>query len=185
MINIEYNDNIITLFQKSESEYEVCLKNDLVLPSFEDVTLDTSIKLIFDKLYENVLFNGAIADDSETYDNIFVPSNIYKMTSEDISNLKIYFYNGDKNSITIPAGKSIGTLEFYISYSNNYECIIDENQDTKIIYDMNGLKVISTDESTHDINRTEMEIDSDGNKVLKIYYPSADSSEELEKNETE
>ena len=110
MINIEYNDNIITLFQKSESEYEVCLKNDLVLSSFEDVTLDTSIKLIFDKLYENVLFNGVIADDSEKYDNIFVPSNIYKITSEDISNLKIYFYIVANFSITFIAVKSIGTL---------------------------------------------------------------------------
>lgn len=180
MINIDYDKNKIILEKINDHSYNVILKNDLILTKGEDTILNTSIALSFDNDYENVEFNGNVADESELYDNIFVSSSVYNEGMEGTNDIEVYFYNGDKRDVFLPEKKSIGTLNLYLSYSENFEKIIEDSLNQKIIYDNNGLKVIPTEEYTESINKTELEVDSIGNKVLKIYYPPVEIVEESE-----
>ena len=171
MITVEYNKNVIELRKNKNNIYDVLLVEPLTLTAGQDTVFESSFEFNIEEEFESVLFNGMVADDSENYDSIFVPSEMFTIHSTDLNNFEIYFYNGDNHTITLPKGKKIGEIVKLLSYSDEYSHLLKENQNTKIIYDSNGLKVISTDESTHDINETEMIIEPDGTKYLKIIYP--------------
>lgn len=171
MIEIDYNKKVIELRKNSSNSYDVLLVKPLTLVAGEDTVFESSFELSIGEQFESILFNGMIADDSDDYNNIFVPSVLLNKYSADLDDFDIYLYNSDDHDITLPKGLKIGELVELLTYTDDYSRLLKENQNTKIIYNSNGLKVISTDESTHDINETEMVVEPDGTKYLKIIYP--------------
>ena len=185
MIDVSFDNTLITLKKVTSDTYDVILNSNFTLPSKTDTLFNSSIQLSFDKDYESALFYGCIADDSDDYNDIYIPSNFYTINSDDKDNVKIYFYTSRNSDIIIPEGKSIGQIKLFLKYSDNNEEAIDTYFNTKIIYDNNGLKVISTDVSTEDITETEMVVEPDGMKYLKIIYPNDLESESEEESELE